>query len=178
MCIIKFVNVEQKIVCFLFNFQRKEWVFLTKEEGEIKKDQKKSKKKKIIIIVLAVLLIIFASVSITAYYFYWLPMQEEVIIDYKYKLDSFVVNIAEEHRRYLKIDMSLLYHSEELEEKLEEKEDKIRDEVIDILRGKTMEEIQREGSMENIKNEVLNSINQVLDKNKIKSIYFTDFIIQ
>lgn len=99
--------------------------------------------------------------------------------EHEYIFDSFVVNLAEQdHRRYLKVTMTVTYHEEKLEEELTSRIPEIRNGIIDVLRSKTLEDVQKENSTIEIRKQVLQAVNLVIREGSIKEVYFTEFIIQ
>ena len=96
-----------------------------------------------------------------------------------FPLDLFTVNLlSESGRRYLKIEMNLELEGEELALELETKKPVLRDVIIRILSGKSLEEVSTIKGKETLKEEILSDLNQRVKDGKIKNIYFTDFVVQ
>ncbi len=94
-----------------------------------------------------------------------------------------IVNLTSEDGmdHYLKVNATL-----ELEGKEEDEEAKkevvkriplIRDLMISILSTKTKEKIEEKEGKEQIRSEIISSINKHLGKTKVKNLYFEDFLI-
>lgn len=96
-----------------------------------------------------------------------------------FPLELFTVNLlSESGRRYLKVEMNLELEGEELALELESKKPVLRDVIIRILSGKSLEEISTVKGKETLKEEIVNDLNQRVKDGKIKNVYFTDFVVQ
>lgn len=96
-----------------------------------------------------------------------------------FPLDLFTVNLlSESGRRYLKVEMNLELEGEELALELETKKPVLRDVIIRILSGKSLEEISTVKGKESLKEEIVGDLNQRVKDGKIKNVYFTDFVVQ
>lgn len=96
-----------------------------------------------------------------------------------FPLDIFTVNLlSESGRRYLKVEMNLELEGEELALELETKKPVLRDVIIRILSGKSLEEVSTVRGKETLKEEILSDLNQRIKDGKIKNVYFTDFVVQ
>jgi flagellar FliL protein len=96
-----------------------------------------------------------------------------------FPLEIFTVNLlSESGRRYLKVEMNLELSGEELAVELETKKPVLRDVIIRILSGKSLEEVSTIKGKETVKEEILTDINGRLKDGKIKNVYFTDFVVQ
>lgn len=161
------------------------------EDKDKNQEEKESKtkggginKKAIVMVVLGVFLL-FGIAGGLAYYYLLLPglaeAQEPEVQEpeHEYRLDNYIVNLADsDQRRYLKVSMVLAYQEEELEEELESRKAQMSDRIIDILRGKKVEDIQNDDATNRIREEVTREINSILKEGSIEEVYFTEFIIQ
>jgi len=96
-----------------------------------------------------------------------------------YPLDTFTVNLkSDAGRRYLKVTMSLELEGKELSMELDSKAPVIRDRVIRILTSKTLEEISSKKGKQKVSDQVMDTLNAMIQDGKIKGIYFTEFVIQ
>lgn len=160
-----------------------------KAKVQDKKNEKENKRKKgsgikrLLTGILLVFLLILAGGAGGFAYFRYLHnngqyfIQEDPEPAYKYSLDNFIVNLAEQ-RRYLKIGIVLAFHEKELCEELEQRSPQIKDRVINILWGKGLEELHKDDALEKIKDNLILEINSLLRGGTIEEIYFTEFIIQ
>jgi len=96
-----------------------------------------------------------------------------------FPLELFTVNLlSESGRRYLKVEMNLELEGEELALELETKKPVLRDVIIRILSGKSLEEVSTIKGKETVKEEILTDLNARVKDGKIKNVYFTDFVVQ
>lgn len=96
-----------------------------------------------------------------------------------FPMEMFTVNLlSESGRRYLKVEMNLELEGEELALELETKKPVLRDVIIRILSGKSLEEVSTIKGKEAVKEEILSDLNARVKDGKIKNVYFTDFVVQ
>ena len=56
---------------------------------------------------------------------------------------------------------------------------KIKDAIILLLSSRTFEEIADRGGKMRLRNEIIQQLNSVLkSENKVKNVYFTEFVVQ
>ncbi|WP_193708268.1 flagellar basal body-associated FliL family protein [Alkalibaculum sporogenes] len=145
--------------------------------------EKKSKKKLIIIILVAVIILLISVIG----YFAVTGNQVSDIVklfekdeEYTTLLDEFVVNLnsISGSKNYLKVQVALMYKKGKQGAIIEYNVNKIRDIIIDDLRVKTAEQIMDVDNISKIKNEIIEDINNALDDEIVKDVYFTNMIIQ
>lgn len=97
-----------------------------------------------------------------------------------YPLDTFTVNLLSDdgNEHYLKVDMDLEIQGKDLDPELDKKKAELRDIIIGILSSKSMEQVMTSNEKSTIKQEIIDQINKHLAKNKVKNIYFTNFLEQ
>jgi len=96
-----------------------------------------------------------------------------------YPLDGFTVNLkSDSGRRYLKATISLELSGEELSIELDNKSPVIRDRIIRILTSKTLEEISSKKGKQKVSEQIVDTLNAMISDGHVKSIYFTEFVIQ
>lgn len=97
-----------------------------------------------------------------------------------FPLEPFVVNLADARgKRYLKIKIALeLEESPTVKAKAEELVPKMQDMVIMVLTSLSFEDVMAPEGKIRIKEELLERFNQILRPDRVKNIYFTDFVIQ
>jgi flagellar FliL protein len=90
-----------------------------------------------------------------------------------------IVNIPSDDgaERYLKVNATLEVDNEKAKEELSKRIPQIRDLMISILRTKTKEKIDEKEGKDQIRSEIISSINQYLISGKVKNLYFEDFLI-
>ncbi len=95
------------------------------------------------------------------------------------KIDEFIVNIiSEEGSHYVKTSMSIEMTNTAVVEETTTRMPQIRDAVLLLIGNKTFEELQDLQGKKQLKAEITSKINSFLQTGQIKSIYFTDFIVQ
>jgi len=94
-------------------------------------------------------------------------------------LESFTVNLVKSNS-YLQIEVSLELEkdNEFLNEEVESRKAQIRDTIITILRSKTPDQVSSAEGEQQLKEEIKNEVDSLLTCGKIKSVYFTTFIMQ
>lgn len=150
-----------------------------------------SKKKLIIIIVAAVVLLVGIGVGV----FMFMggeeeqkltPEEEQAELERQAKqvgpmvnLDTFIVNIIDdEASRYLKAAITLELNSPEAAMEISERMPQIKDAVLLLVGNKTFGELQDMQGKIQLRAELINRLNSLLVKGKVKRIYFTDFVVQ
>ncbi|HBE80503.1 MAG TPA: hypothetical protein DDW65_22370 [Firmicutes bacterium] len=90
-----------------------------------------------------------------------------------------IVNIPSDDGvdRYLKINATMELDNEKTKEEVTKRIPQIRDLMISILRTKTKEKIDEKEGKDEIRSEIINSINHYLVMGKVKNLYFEDFLI-
>ncbi|MDY3113575.1 MAG: flagellar basal body-associated protein FliL [Helicobacter sp.] len=97
-----------------------------------------------------------------------------------YPLDQFIVNLLASGggKRYLKTSIALELSIQELQAELDTKRDVLRDTVILILSSKTFEEVQTAKGKQNLKEEIMERINEFLVDGRVVNMFFTEFVVQ
>ncbi|MBW2066016.1 MAG: flagellar basal body-associated FliL family protein [Deltaproteobacteria bacterium] len=96
-------------------------------------------------------------------------------------LDSFIVNLMDKSglsNRYLKVTISLEITGEKTRKILEENNPRLRDAILLLLSSQSFDEINTPDGKIALKQELLYRVNQVLNGNIVKKIYFTEFVVQ
>jgi flagellar FliL protein len=103
---------------------------------------------------------------------------DQVVSSKTFQLDEVTVNLADEGgNRYLKVAVYLGFNEKKLTSELTAKKPIVTDAVIQILRTKKAADISAK-NMNNIKLEIIQKINPMLEKGQLNNVYFTDIIIQ
>lgn len=96
-----------------------------------------------------------------------------------YPLDTFTVNLkSDAGRRYLKATLSLELDGKELSLELDKKSPVIRDRIIRILTSKTLEEISSSKGTTKLTEQIVDTLNSMITDGSVKSVYFTEFVVQ
>lgn len=94
-------------------------------------------------------------------------------------LDTFIVNLADhDGRRFLRITMDLEYADADFAQEITRRLSQIKDKVIMILTGKKYDDINSVKGKENLRQEIMESLNGFLTTGSITYIYFTELVIQ
>lgn len=93
-------------------------------------------------------------------------------------LDPFVINLADEDIKYLKITINLEVDSEKVKEEAAGRMPQIRDTILMLMTTKTSEEVKDVGGKLKLQDEMVSQINHHLSNGKVKSVYFTEFVMQ
>ncbi|MGL5616273.1 MAG: flagellar basal body-associated FliL family protein [Sarcina sp.] len=92
--------------------------------------------------------------------------------------DEFVVNLADQEKRYIKANIVVAYdkNDKEFAKTSEESVVKLRDAVINTLKLITVEETK---DTENLKKKLIENLNSAINQeNTIKDVYFQSLIVQ
>jgi flagellar protein FliL len=95
------------------------------------------------------------------------------------EVKEFIVNIiSEDANHYVKASLSIELSSEVTKEEVNLRMPQIRDSILLLVGNKTFEELQDLQGKKQLKAEMTSKINGVLKSGQVKSIYFTDFVVQ
>ncbi len=147
-------------------------------------------KKKLIIIIAAVLLLIGVGAGV----FLFIggeeeklsPEEEQAALEKQAKqvgpmvsIETFIVNILDdEESRYLKAAITIEASNQEAAMELNERMPQIKDAVLLLVGNKTFDELRDMQGKIQLRAELINRLNGILVKGKVKRIYFTDFVVQ
>ncbi len=96
-----------------------------------------------------------------------------------FQLEPFVVNIYDgQELRYLKVKVELEMTGAAVKAELEGKLPPIRDAILTLLSTKTLRDVLDTQGRNQMKEEILASINKIIPPGKIAKVYFTDFVVQ
>jgi len=96
-----------------------------------------------------------------------------------YSLDTFIVNlVGGRNKNYLKAKVELELDSEKTTAEINKRLPQVRDVILTMLSSKSNEDINTLEGKFQLRAEIISAINQNLKTGKVKSVYFTDFIVQ
>jgi flagellar FliL protein len=157
------------------------------EVKDTKKDHATPKKSKLKLIIIAVVVLLLGAGGIYGYSQYNKGKEEKAETKTTEKasivipLNSFVVNLMDKQgvgKRYLKITMQLEVRKEEDKLLIENHNAQIRDTSLLLLSSQSLKEINTtEGKLE-LKQNLLSRMNQILGDGVVRTIYFTEFVVQ
>ncbi len=155
------------------------------DNNQEKSKPKKKKKWLLIIIIIIPILLISAAF---AYYFVKSSADENEEKEKQYielkdlkktTINSFTVNLADSgYRRYLRTTVTIEFVSKDVEKELQIKLHRIKDIFLDILRSKSVSDIDTAEKTETLKKELINALNIELREGEITGLFFEEFIIQ
>ena len=95
------------------------------------------------------------------------------------EIKEFVVNIiSQDGSHYVKASLTLELSNEPAKEETTQRMPQVRDAILLLVGNKTFEELQDLQGKKQLKAEMISKINSLLKSGKVKSIYFTDFVVQ
>ncbi len=95
------------------------------------------------------------------------------------ELTPFIVNLADpKARRYLKTTITLELRNDAAKERAEQLLPRIRNDIILLLSSHTMEDIITMEGKIRLRDEMIARINRILGENRLKNIYFSQFVVQ
>lgn len=97
-----------------------------------------------------------------------------------YALEPFIVNLLDkEGKRYLKAKIEFeLEGGEEVKEIINQRVPQLRDAILMLLTSKAFADISKPDGKLQLKNEMIVRINQLLPGAGVRTLYFTEFVIQ
>jgi len=95
------------------------------------------------------------------------------------KLEPFVVNVTGEgYPRYLKLQLALEADDLETRTELEARVDQIRDTTILLLSSKRLADVTDFEGKALLKDDLRDRVNALLDGGEVRSVLFTEFVVQ
>ena len=165
---------------------------MAKKEATDQPEEGGGSKKKLIIIIVAVLVLLGGAAG--GYFFFMggekekkiSPEEEQAALELQAKqvgpmvnIDSFIVNISDDQEsRYLKAAITIEVNSEEAAMELNQRMPQLKDAILLLIGNKTFNELNDLQGKIQLRAELINKINSILLKGKVKRIYFTDFVVQ
>jgi flagellar FliL protein len=96
-----------------------------------------------------------------------------------YTLEPFIVNIYDgQELRYLKVKVELEMASPSVKMLLDPRQAQIRDAILVLLTTKTLQDVQDLNGKNQLREEILTSMNKIVPPGKVTRVYFTDFVVQ
>lgn len=102
------------------------------------------------------------------------------LIGPQYDLQPFIVNLIDDGRgpRYLKVEVKFELEEEAVKTELDLRLPQIRDELLMLFSSKRTTDVETPDGKRILKDEIFTRVNKVLVTGRIKTVYFTDFVIQ
>lgn len=106
-------------------------------------------------------------------------LNQEAAIGPMVNIDEFIVNIiSADTPHYVKASLTVELTNEEVQAEVEQRMPQMRDAILLLIGNKTYEELQDLQGKKQLKAELRSRINSFLQTGKIRSIYFTNFVVQ
>lgn len=162
---------------------------MAEEKEEVKDAEKKQapKKSKLKLIIIGVVVLLIGAGGFYGYSKYKKGKNEKTEDNKTQKvsiicpINSFVVNLLDKQnvgKRYLKVTIQLEVGKEEDKLLIENHNPQLRDTILLLLSSQTLKEINTmEGKLE-LKQALLSRMKQILGDGVVRSIYFTEFVVQ
>ena len=94
-------------------------------------------------------------------------------------LETIIVNLAgSKGRRIAKVNIELELQGEHVATEIDQRKAQVRDIIIILLSGKTYDQVASKEGKDQLREEIMQTVNAFLTKGKIKQVYFTEFIYQ
>lgn len=164
--------------------------------AEKKEDTKKGSKKKLFIIIGIVVFVLVVAGGVGAWFFLKkdspppedqdpglnvpVPaLNKATDIGPMVNIDEFIVNIISgDSAHYVKASLTVELTNVEVQAEVEQRMPQMRDSVLLLISNKTYEELQDLQGKKQLKAEILSKINSFLQSGQVKSVYFTNFVVQ
>ena len=148
--------------------------------------------KKKLIIIGAVTLVLLIGIGIGAFLYLGgdketkSPEQEQAEMENKGKavgpmvnIDPFIVNILDqEENRYLKAAITIEVDNDLAAMEITERMPQIKDAILLLMGNKSFSELNDLQGKLQLRAELINRVNGILVKGKVKRVFFTDFVVQ
>ncbi len=136
--------------------------------------------KKMLIIIIAVVLLVVVG-AVVAVVLLTREPKVEPLVYYEYVFDEEYSNLADEaSKKIVKYVVTIEYTSEEMTAIFDKNKTKIRNNVDEIMRATTSEEIEKTNGKQRLRDRIKDMVIEVLesDEEVITNIYLQPFVIQ
>lgn len=93
-----------------------------------------------------------------------------------FPLEAFVVNLS--GGRFIRCQVQLEFTGREVPRKFYPRVVAVRDTLISLLASKTQDDLLNNRGRDALRDEIKDAVNEVLRKEEVKRVYFTQFVIQ
>ena len=96
-----------------------------------------------------------------------------------FKMEPFIVNLLDQDgKRYLKTQFQVEVDGEEVKKELQARTPHVRDAILLLLTSKSFSQIGDPRGKLELRSELIERINSVLKSGTIRTVYFTEFVVQ
>lgn len=96
---------------------------------------------------------------------------------YEFEIGSFSTNLSN-HKNFFKGEIVIETNDKRLLNKFEEKNAELRDQIIETIIAKKPDDLLSPEGQQALRQELIETISQVMTSDRITNIYFVDYIIQ
>jgi len=94
-------------------------------------------------------------------------------------LETFIANLADEGgSRYLKATFQIEFLGTAVPPEVTPRLPKIRDLLLTLLSSKSFDDVRTPEGKQQLREEIIARVNQVVERDVVKAVYFTEFIVQ
>lgn len=94
-------------------------------------------------------------------------------------MDPFIVNIYDgQELRYLRVKVEFELATPDAKPEIALRQAQLRDAILVLLTTKTLQDVQDLQGKNQLRDEILASVNKIVPPGKISRVYFTDFVVQ
>ena len=145
-----------------------------------KSPEKKSGLKNILLVVLALFFLMLMTTGVAYVVAKNIASSNEKVVEnpknhITYDAGEFLTNLAD--KGYVKLSMVYLLNGKDVEKELEIKDSEVRDKVFTILRSKNHDSVRDSNGMEELRKEIKECLNQLLNSGEIVDVFFTSIIV-
>ena len=136
----------------------------------------------------AVLLVTIAAVGALAGHWVGLASQQRAevrpaparpVVGALVPLDPFIANLADEQgTRYLRATLQVELYEARVPDELQARLPQVRDLLLTLFTSKAFAEVRTPQGKAQLREEIVSRINRALQKDLVKAVYFTDFVVQ
>lgn len=143
------------------------------------KDSGKKSNNLMLVIIILLLVIVIAGAAIGIFVFKGMN-SEKKIVEEVLMLDEIIVNLDDPSmKKYVKFGLAITYDSKNknILGNINSNMYKIKDGIISVFKEKKVSDIEANQGIGELKQEIKNKIDEILDGNQILSVYFTNLLI-
>ncbi len=94
-------------------------------------------------------------------------------------LETFIANLSDEGgSRYLKATFQIEFQGTAVPPEVTPRLPKIRDLLLTLLSSKSFDDVRTPEGKQQLREEIIARVNQVIERDVVKAVYFTEFIVQ
>lgn len=92
---------------------------------------------------------------------------------------QFLVNLADEDvLRYVKVVLGVSTYDQKVIDEIKKRMVEVRDAIILVISSRKSEELLKPEGKKKLKNDIVETLNNLLSSGKVEQVYFVDFVMQ